>query len=249
MQLFKLGILEIDYKSILIFLMGLAFGLLCFLIIFLSIIISTRKNKSYIVKSKENVDPNEASELIEKAVLEFHKRSEEENINQFILAKDLAFSLMSDEARLFFPKSKRPLFELSIDEIVDLVSVVADNIEERLDAGKLTSKAKGLKIALLVSAGDKKVDNVSEMKEAKSKASYISMLSSFIIKKAKDVKNAVIKKAINVFDVIPKSCELIIRICGEECYKAFARKLNQNTNINSGVEELVSELQTEEKAE
>lgn len=245
-MLIKIGIVEIDYKSVLIFLIGLGIGLLLFGLVFLILLMSTRRNRMYVVKSKEQVSSEDATRLVDKAIEKFYIETAEVGTNQFIVAKDISFDLMEDISRLFFPKSKRPLYELSVDEIVELVTTVADNIERRLDSNKATKWAKRIKISTLVSIGDEKINNKSELKKTESKASYISKLSSFIIKKVNDVKAAVVKKGLNMFHVVPKVCELIIHICGEECYKVFAKKLELNTEIDTGIDNIVIEEKDED---
>lgn len=246
MHLLKIGVFEIDYSLIILFLIGLVIGIVFFGIIFLIVMMSTRRNSSYVVKSKTDITLEELQQKVDNAVLEFKEKCKEKDAKEFPICMEISKRLISEISTIFFPKSKYPLFELTIDELLDLGIELSSNVEERLDKKVITKVAKKqIKVSFLLGLSDKPTEkNISELEKENSKGKIFSQFAGFIKKKISDVTNAVINKALNVFDIIPMVCILIIHICGEETYKAFYKKIYKNDNIvvDTGIDQIEMEI-------
>lgn len=250
MTLFKIGIIEIDYKTLLIFILGLIAGLLIFGIAFLIIMLSTRRNKDYVIRSSVNVSADDANALIKSTVEDFRLAIKDKESKIFVITWDMSKDLMNNMAKLFFPNKKRPLFELSIDELIGLLNTTADNIDKRLDERFLLKAVKNKRLSTFVLKAEKKTENVSVLKEEKNKSSVLRKMTSVIGDKIKNIGKQFSKKAIELTGVVPSACELIIHVCGEECYKVFAQKIKQDDTIDSGIDKIeIAEVDEIENAE
>ncbi len=132
---------------------------------------------------------------------------------------------------------------LTVDELIDLVDVLADNIEARLDEKKLLKMVKNsVPLAKFVSMADKEEKHTSELKDVNEKTGVLNIFKKFIGEKVTQIKQAGTNKLVRMSKIVPNTCELIIRICGEEAYKAFAKKINISQEINTGVDDVITDI-------
>lgn len=241
MGLIKIWKFNIDYASLILFFIGLFIGILLFLLVFLIIKIKAKKYSDFIIKSNENVTADDANALINASVEALEESIDSKEGHIIETTKTLAYNLMEDIARLFFPTSKRPLFELSLDELITLTETVSVNIEKALDQKLFSRMLKGVKVSTLVSISAGKEYYESEAFEIKKQQSLKTRIKSLVGDAIKKTKSKVIKTGISAFQVLPKTCRLIIHVCGEETYKAFALKLSKDPTIDSGISEITVE--------
>lgn len=241
MGLIKIWKFNIDYASLILFFIGLFIGILLFGLVFLIIKLKARKYSDFIIKSNENVTADDANKLIISSVEALERSIENKEDHIVELTKNIAYNLMEDIARLFFPSSKRPLFELSLDELITLAETVSINIEKALDQKLFSRILKGVKISTLVSVSVGREYYESEAFEIKKQQSIKTKIKSFVGDVIKKTKATVIKTGISALQVLPKTCRLIVQVCGEETYKAFAIKLSKDPTIDSGIDEIVIE--------
>ncbi|MGM9971877.1 MAG: hypothetical protein ACI35W_05665 [Anaeroplasmataceae bacterium] len=242
MGLLKIGIFNIDYTLIILFFIGIAISAILFGIVFLILKLST-KNKNFMIKSKAKVSEETGKLILDEAIsdyLEIMKTSDKSN---FVVCKDVAFKLINDIALIFFPKSKSPVFELSIDELVKLVKTVGNNIEEKLNDGLITKALKGkLTIATIMGLTEKK-SVVEESPIEKNKNKFWNSIGNAIKSGVNKAKASLTNFALKKFDIMNKVCILIIQIVGEETFKAFYLKVyNDESNIDVGIDETLEEI-------
>ena len=123
---------EIDFNigSLLIFLAGIGFGLLLFGLLYLYFTLRTLKDKKYYVDSKLEyvVKENEIKNIIKYHQDKYLIQRKDENKDIAGRAmKDALSNVVLDIATKYFPDSKRPLLELSIDELIMLMRYITDN--------------------------------------------------------------------------------------------------------------------------
>ena len=241
MVLFKLGIFNIDYTLIILFFIGILIGLVLFGIIFLIIKLSTSKKRVYIVKSKNTkITEEEISVFTLRAVEEFNRINDEHNIPIFTICKDVSYNLVLEISRAFYPKSDMPVLELSIDEMLDMLNQISERIDYELDNYRLIDKDKGLskKInTMAVSFVKKKtigeiVTMVSKKEEDDAPFKKENQFTKFFKDRFDDIKNSILNKGLNTLNVLPKLSIVIIHIVGEECFKAFNKKLFNNAKVS-----------------
>jgi hypothetical protein len=156
----------------------------------------------------------------------------------------LVGDLASGIASRFYPKSKYPLLELSVDEALMLVVYVEKRLEEIIDRP-------GLRLF-------KKI-KVSTIYELTTKTNQVLDTKAF--KAAKEVSNTVntIKKVINIVNpawwfrkividntvniITERLCLVVLAIVGEEVYKIYSKMVfNKDINITSNVDEILNQI-------
>ena len=104
MLLFKLGFINIEYDTLILFILGILIGAIVFGFVFLIVILSTRKKKNSIVKSKMDVEyERDVIPLKDAAIAEY--KSKIENLGDMSKIFDIAYKLSNDISALFFSAS------------------------------------------------------------------------------------------------------------------------------------------------
>ncbi len=250
MILLKFGIFEIDLPLIFSFLFGLAVGLALFSLIYLVIVLSTINKKKYIVSAaKNNVSDEEILQMIEESKVMFNDKYLKGEESHIIHCRNICSSLVNNIAIKFFPKSKYPLYELSIDELLMLSVYISNRLDDILDTRGLRMLRK-FKVSTIVSLGDVKksieenviVKATKKYKIAETLKAAKSVLN--VVNPVYWVRKAIVKNATDI--VIKKLCIIIISICGEETYKIYSKNVfNEDKEIDSHVENLVYEMKQE----
>lgn len=223
---------EIDFNigSLLIFLAGIGFGLLLFGLLYLYFTLRTLKDKKYYVDSKLEyvVKENEIKNIIKYHQDKYLIQRKDENKDIAGRAmKDALSNVVLDIATKYFPNSKRPLLELSIDELIMLMRYITDRVDKLLGHRGIRILRK-VKLSTIMNIVDKsiKVNNTQAVQVAKK------------YKVGKIVKTGgMILNALNPFYWIKKGTTklvtatlykkimlIIISIAGEETYKIYSKQ-------------------------
>lgn len=242
MVLLKFGIFEIDYTLIILFIIGLILALFIFGIVFLALKLST-KNKNFMVKSKASVTKETGSILLVEAEKDFYHRVKDLDEPSFEALKLVANKLMDDIAILFFPKSKMPLYELTIDELLELFKTASRHAEEKLNDGFITRILKGkFTISGIINMTQTKEDIEESPIEAE-KSKFWSNIGNAFKAGLNKVKDAAVGYVLKKSDAINKIFALLLRIIGQETFDAFYRKIyNEESEVDFGIDEIVNEL-------
>lgn len=242
MFLLKIGIFKIDYTLLIIFFIGILIGLLIFGVVFLILRLSNRKNKSYTIFSKLEIDESNTQALIDKALEEFNERNDKHDTPIFSICYDVCKKLLMDMAKLYFPKSKYPLLELSIDEAKEMLNSVSQKVDYEIEnyhvVGSdafLTNKVNNMAINFVkkktigevMTMVSKPQDDDSPLKK-KDNAILSVFKRSF-----NSMKTAILNKGLNTFEILPNLSRKVICIVGEEAKKAFSKKIYNNQSPNS----------------
>ncbi len=247
MFLFKLGFIEVNLSLIFSFLFGVAIGLAIFALLYLVVVLSTMRSKKYIVRtSVKDVTSKEIEDMINETQIMFKDKKLRGENSLIAHCRDLSTELVKNIAIKFFPNSKHPLLELSIDELLLLGVYISKRLDEVLNYRGLRFFRK-MKISTIVSLGEVK-QTVEDHPLVKATKKY---KIAEALKAAKSVVNVVnpiywARKAIvsTATDVILKKlCVIIIGICGEETFKIYSKSVfNVEAEIDSGVNELINEV-------
>ena len=136
--------------------------------------------------------------------------------------KESCISLVNDIASKCFPKSKNPMFELSIDESLLLAKYVIQRVEEVLDIRGFRL-IKRLSVAHLFKLWNikRKVDSNVLVKEAKkySKVAKATLSVVNLVTKPFKLIGSETKKFL-----VTKIILLTINIVGEEAYKIYTKQ-------------------------
>ena len=244
---FKIWIFNIDFTTILSFIIGIFFGIALLSLIYALLVLMSLRDKKKIIKPKGDIPYNEVNDLIGEAIKEFKDRKIRQNQGRishcFNISRDLAYSIASR----FYPKSKYPLLELSVDEVIMLLGYIQEKVNQILDRKGLRLLKKW-KASFILDISRKTAEVLN------SKAFQVSKDVSKFASKAKIVLNTInplnlVRRLIiknTEIIIINKLCEMVITIVGEETYKIYSKHVfDKNIEIESNVDQIEEELEAE----
>lgn len=236
------------FSLLISFLLGLGAGLAFFSLVYLVVVLSSMRDKKYIIKTKvKDVTDEEIKSLILETQEMFKDKKLRGDQNMFAYCGKLTYSLIEEIATKFFPNSKHPLYEISIDEALMIAVYISNRLDEILDRRGLRFLRK-FKISTIVGMTEIK-ENINENEIVKATKKY-KILDA--LKAAKNVINVInpvyyirkfiTNKTINL--VCKKLCVVIIGVSGEETYKIYSKSvLNKDIDIDTGVSSIVNEME------
>lgn len=247
--------IQFNFSILISFVLGIVLGVIIAVLIYLILVLSTmNKNKKVFKPQVENVDSNEIIALIEEAKKEFKDERLRSDTPYVSYAIDISKKMIYEIAHKFYPKSKRPLFEISIDEAFMLFNYISNRLDELLDHKGLRFLKK-FKISFIIGLYDVKEDLnendiIKATKKYKLKNAFNAAKNALnIINPVYWIRKYVTSKAINV--ILKKLCVVMISVAGEETYKIYSKSIyNTLDEIDTGVEELIDDLdETVKKSE
>lgn len=222
--------IKFDWSMLIGFFCGVVTGfIILFLIYLLYVLINIKKDKK-IIKSEKYIETSEIIKRIELTKKAF-KEKKTKGSKSISYTYDLCAKLVIDTASDFFPNSKHPLFELSIDEMVLLIEYIRKRIDEVLDY-KGISFLRKIKVSTLLNMADtKKILEENEIikatKRYKLKSTYEAAKKVInLINPLWWAKKLVIDGTFNI--LINKMCLVVIGIVGEETYNIYSKKVFLN---------------------
>lgn len=236
--------------SLFSFLTGVFFGLSIFLLIYVYMVIRSIGKKRYLVKVEEyDIDGKEIEMLVKETQDKFKDKKLKGEDGNFPYAMKLSANLAKDIACKFFPNSKYPLYEISIDETILLSEYITRRVEELLNHRgiKLLRKIKISTIISLTNA-KKTVDENAIYKTTKKYKVKEKVKSAMgllnIVNPVYWFKRVVMDTSMDL--IIKKICIVIIGIVGEETFKIYSKRVfNEERLIDTGVDEMIKELNGE----
>lgn len=246
--LFKLGIFEIDFTTIASFFIGILLGAIITCAIYAILVLGSLRNKKFLIKSEDDsLTTTEVKEMIFEAQRSFKDSSLRGDNSRVAHCKDISIDLVYGIATRFFPKSKHPLLELSIDEAMMLTIYIENRVDEILNR-KFLRLLKKIKISTIFEITHK-TNQVMDSKaykvgkEVNEKFNTIKKIVN-VVNPAWWLKKLVFDKTLNI--ITDKICMVIIAIVGEETYKIYSKTVfNTEVSIESNVDELVSSIDSE----
>lgn len=234
MCLFKIGIFNIDYALIIIFFIGVLIGLIIFGIVFLSLKLSSKKNKRHIIRSKQEIKREDIDILVSSAIDKFDAENDKGETPTFNICYKVSKDLLIDISKMFFPKSKTPLLELSIDEFIDLLNDISVRVDYEIEnyhmvdeAGYLTNKVNNIAINFVKKKTIGEIVTMVSKKEVeesplhKKENAFIGLFK----RSFSSIKTSIVNKGISSFKILNNLSKIIIYIVGEESFKVFYKKL------------------------
>ena len=244
--------LTFNFSILISFLIGVGIGLTLAVFIYLILVLTTMKQKKFIVQTKVNdVSEAEILKLIEDAKIQFKDEKLRGDTNYFSYGYDISKNLIIAIAKKFYPKSKHPLCEISVDELLMLGAYISRRMDEILDHKGLRFLRK-IKVSYVLGLYDVKED-ISNNEVIKTTKKYKINEALNAAKKVINVVNPVwwvrkfvMNKAMEI--VSKKLCIVLISVVGEETYKIYSKSIyNEEGQIDSNVDLLVSDLEDEVK--
>ncbi len=225
---------KVSWGSIFTLLTGIVIGIiLCFLIYFILLLINFKKvNNDTIIKNNDNQD-NIKDELVNSLIQatkdQYKEESESFNMMQKVaFMKNLSWQLIQDIAKTYYPDSKYPLYELSIDELIKLNGYITERIDT-LFQKRILKMTRNIKISQILRMMDakKKVEDSKIVKGAKkAHVAGIGKTALNIINLINPVhwmKKIMIGMSLNIG--ISKIASIIFEIVGQETAKVYSKNV------------------------
>ncbi len=179
---FKIGPISFDLGDLVAFVTGIFIGLLIFLLLYLyAVIKSLNKGLSLRKVQEEDIDEEEIKWLIRDAQNQFKDKTARTEAGFGPHLLQVSTSLSKDIASKFFPQSKYPYLELSIDELLVLMRYVSNRFDELLSR-KFLRPLRGITLSRLISLKDtkEKFDDNIIVKAGKKTTKVFSVFSKVI---------------------------------------------------------------------
>lgn len=250
--LFSVGPIRFDYSTFISFILGISLGfLLLFLIYLYAVLKSLNKRLKFREVDEHDIDEEEIKLLIKDAQLQFKDKEVRNELGFPTHLLHITRELSVDIAKKFFPKSKYPYLELTIDETLLLNHYVTDRLEELL-RGRILRLTRGMTLTKIVQMNETKtkIEKTAIIKAAKKYKPAIDATITilnfvnpvfWIRKVAKDV-------AVNTLMI--RIAMALIAITGEETYKIYSKKVfNTEKTIDTGVDDIYEALSSDLKNE
>ena len=255
MFLLSIGIFDITFGNIFTFVFGIAIGIAIMTIIYLQKILARIKSDGFNELSKVTIDEYEiAFNVKDKDKVSELKDSSNaykvyQTINMYenlfydkklrgsrgyvLYTYDLVTALVRNIASIYSPDARFPLYEVTIDELLDLMKYLSRRISEILDYNDITYLRK-INLNTIISLRNLSFDiKNSKVVQVSKKYHINNILSGFkillnIVNPLYWVRKFVVNKS---FDIVEKRiCASVIRIVGGEAFNIYSK------NIVKGVE-------------
>lgn len=245
---------NIPWNNIIIFLMGIIVGgilsVIIYLIIFLKSINKADKINQLTSFKEDIVQTNEVNKLISGAKDQYKEETKDYSIVFKIEAlKNIAWDLIKSIADVYYPDSKHPIYELSIDELIKLCYYITERID-KVFQGKILKNVRNFKISQVIAIieAKKKIDDnklIKASKKLNSSGLYKVASSTLnIVNPVYWVRKIVVSSSVNYGS--NKIANIIIDIVGEETAKVYSKHLFiKENNISEEISDIENEISEE----
>jgi hypothetical protein len=241
------GPITLDLSSLLSFILGLAAGfLILFLFYIYAVIRSMNKGLRLRKSDEEDIDEEEIKWLIDDAIDQFLKKDERKELGYYKHLLETCKDLSIDIAKKFYPMSKYPHLELTIDEALHLNHYITNRVDELLK-GRILRLVRGYTLVKIVEANEFKesIENTKIVQAAKKyKVHQILKTTVSVVNAVNPVywtRKLIINKG--YASMMNKIGKAIIAVTGEETYKIYSKKVfSEEKTIDAGVHEIYHEI-------
>ncbi len=250
--LIQIGPIELNLNTLISFLIGIGFGFILLLLLYVyALVRGINKGMRLRHADETDIDEEEIKWLIEDAQKQFKNKTLRNETGFYKHLGNVIAELSTDIAKKFYPMSKYPYLELTVDESLTLSHYITDRLDDILK-GKILGIARGMTLAQIVEI------NLVKTKFETSKIGKGTKQVAKITKSAMMVINAVNpvywfrkltkESAVNI--VMMRIALTIIAITGEETYKIYSKKVfDVDKTIDTGVEDIYKQLNDDLKVE
>lgn len=238
---------EINFATVIAFIVGIISGFILFgLFYFISCLVSIQKKKKRLNEQLKNISQQDIKNIIKTYQDNYTKEKKEKKEVPFSYLSNSIINLIKDIASKFYPKSKNPICELSINEIIMLNEYIIKKVDSLLSKKGL-SLFRNLKLSTIVLLINKKneLDNTKVVKTVKKyklqKIFDIAITALNFINPYMWVKKLIVNPLIGM--LANKICLLCYSIIGEETYNVYSKQAF--INDDNELQELLSSIEKE----
>ena len=242
---------KFDIGYLFVFLSGIVFGFLVLVLLYLYTLLKTMQSKRFYRKAVEpDIDEEEIKLLIKDAQSLFKDKKARDENGLFLHLKMISTDLAKDIATKFYPNSKYPLLELTIDETLMLGHYITDRVDKIMNDSRFLKLLRRRTLANLMQIYSVKA-TVEESAIVQTEKKYkIRKRISDIFNVINFARPAYWIKKITVDQItqqfINRICLAIIGIVGEETYKIYSKNVFAvEKTIDAGVESIYDEIREE----
>jgi hypothetical protein len=253
-MIWDLGFIQINIGWLITFFSGVLFGVILLSLWYLvAVLASLNKGLKRTKVQEEDIDEKEIKWLIEDAHKTFRDKKLRTEVGYGQHLINVALQLSNDIATKFYPKSKYPYLELSLDESLVLLRYVSNRFNELLEKPVL-KMFKGITLRRLITLNETKVkldNNLIVKASSKLKINEIvkqSFMALNIVNPVYWFRRLVLNNVTNA--VMIKLGLVVISLTGEETYKIYSKKVFDNVStIDSGINSILDDIESEVKGE
>ncbi|CDR31175.1 Uncharacterised protein [Acholeplasma oculi] len=247
-MIFDLGFIKIDIGWLITFFSGALFTLILVTLWYLvAVLKSLNKDMKRNKVQEEDIDELEIKWLINDAHKLFKQKDVRDSVGYGQHLLNVSLELGNDIATKFYPRSKYPYLELSLDESLVLLRYVSNRFDELLNK-PILKMFKGLTLRRLITLNDAKVkldNNLLVKATNKFKVNEIFKQTMLVLNVVNPIywfRRLVLDNVTQV--IMIKLGLVVISLTGEETYKIYSKKVfNQDKELNSGIEEIYKDIE------
>ncbi len=253
-MIWDLGFIQINIGWLITFFSGVLFGVILLSLWYLvAVLASLNKGLKRTKVQEEDIDQKEIKWLIEDANKTFKDKKLRTEVGYGQHLINTALQLSNDIATKFYPKSKYPYLELSLDESLVLLKYVSNRFNELLEKPVL-KMFKGITLRRLITLNEAKVkidNNLIVKASSKLKVNEIvkqSFMALNIVNPVYWFRRLVLNNVTNA--IMIKLGLVVISLTGEETYKIYSKKVfDSESTIDSGINALLDDIESDVKGE
>jgi hypothetical protein len=214
----------ISFQGFINFFLGMLTGIVLFLAT-LTFLFIRGKN---IDKPEGDFSEDDLKQLIISRQDRLRRILKAKNDGAFKLTFEVSYELIEEISRYFFPNSKYPMYELSVNELIELNHYITDRIDEILEV-PILKNAKKAKIITIVNMYEKKKalqDSRLAKAAKKLKLGKVAKYGGMALNAVNPVywfRKLVLSTSIDA--MTRKLCVAIVGVVGEETSKVYSKKL------------------------
>lgn len=229
------------------FFFGMVTGIILFSAIYVYFFVRGKKIDVDAIKipTGTGVDNEILKMMIKDKQKQFKRSRKAGNEGTVKVTFDLSYQLVEDISGSYFPESKYPMLELSVNEILKLVHHITDRIDDLLDK-PVIKNTKNMQVIKFMEMYDKKkqVEESKIFKVAqKTKLPKLMKYGGKVVGAINPVtwfRKAVINTSVHA--MTNKVCVVIIGIVGEETVKVYSKALFEEETVLNVVDNDVQQL-------
>lgn len=176
----------------------------------------------------KDLSPDDLKQLIETRQIKLKRNLKVKGASTARVTLDIAYELLEEISRYFYPESKYPMFELSVQELIELNHYISTRVDELLEV-PILKNAKKTKIISIINMYEKKraVEQSKIVKAAKrAKLGKVLKYGSMALNVVNPVywfRKLVLSTSIDA--MTRKLCVVVVGVVGEETAKVYSKKL------------------------
>ncbi|MFA5693060.1 MAG: hypothetical protein WC907_05530 [Acholeplasmataceae bacterium] len=251
---FNLGPFTIDVAVLIAFFSGIALGFIIMALWYLVAVLASLNKGMKTHKSEiKDIDEAEIKWLIKDAHELFKDKEKREKTGYGKHLYQISLDLANDIASKFYPNSKYPYLELTIDETLMLLRYVSIRFDELLNK-PILKMFKGMTLRRIMTLNDTKHkfdENIIVKSSSKLKITEVFKKSLMVLNVVNPVywfRKLLMDNVLNIIFI--KLGLVIISLTGEETYKIYSKKVfDEDKEIESDIEGLYDEIEQAIKEE